>query len=310
MSKTRQTAEQHPWNPELRGQYTSQITDCKSGEEILGSLKSIESEMGVIPDIKQFTFAIRKAASLSDYSTSFRIFETAKELQRVDVSLYTLMIWVCAQQRTVQSLTVGMDLFVEMQEVYSLTPSISIYNQLLSLCVKTREFGRGKAIWKDLNLQKKADDAVTPDISSYNIMMDLHCKSGSLDRAVAMFEGLQNGKYFDLRPNYHIFTTLITAFSELQKIETAEKLFHRAMRSLYVATAEHNAKHQKEILILTQCLLNGYANIGNVDRCVDVVTNVIDRNHPQYVWTHFPAPNVPMFTSVLKACYLCSSIPV
>ena len=113
------------------------------------------------------------------------------------------MIWVCSQQRTVQSLGVGMDLFVEMQEVYSLTPSISIYNQLLSLCVKTREFNRGKAIWRDLNQQNKVkgtgidevDGAVTPDISSFNIMMDLYCKSGAMDRAVALFEGLQNGKF-------------------------------------------------------------------------------------------------------------------
>ena len=50
---------------------------------------------------------------------------------------------------------------------------------------------------------------------------------------------------FDLQPNYHIFTTLIVAFSEHHQIETAEKLFHRAMKTLYIATEEHNADHQK-----------------------------------------------------------------
>ena len=38
-----------------------------------------------------------------------------------------------------------------------------------------------------------------------------------------------------------------------------------------------------------------------MDRCVDLVTNVIDRKHPDYDWSHFPVANVPMFTSILKA---------
>eukprot|EP01084_Bolivina_argentea_P221976 375830_1 len=105
LSKKKQMAElSNPWKPEFVGTYTKKMDECRSGDDILKALKQIEHEMDLIPDTKQFVNAIRKAASLRDYSVCFKIFDTAKTLHQVDVHLYTAMIWNCCQQRTVSSL--------------------------------------------------------------------------------------------------------------------------------------------------------------------------------------------------------------
>ena len=315
LSKKKQMTElSNEWNPQFQGKYTKKMETCKSSDDIMVALKEIETELGSIPDTVQYVNAIKKAASIKQYSTCFKIFETAKELQRVDLSLYGIMIWVCAQQRSAISLDKGLNLFIEMQEVYSLTPSITIYNQLLALCVKTLEYDKGKYIWKDLrnnyhknrnqlSLSKNKQDLefATPNISTYNILIDLYIKCDEIHKSVEIYEGLLNGKYGDLKPNYVIYTTLITGFGKYKKTETTEKLFDKCMKDCYLNTKEHNETNHKQLIILTQCLLDGYANIGNVDKCVDIINNMIDKKHDKYDWTYYPNPNCQMFTCVLKA---------
>merc|ERR1712228_1026744 len=216
-------------------------------------------------------------------------------VQRVDVSLYTAMIWVCSQQRSSASLQNGVNLFIEMQEIYSLTPSISSYNQLMSLCLKTMEYNKARHILSDLQYKNSAN--VTPNIQTYNLMMDLFIKTGKIHKAVDIFHNLLHGKYGDLKANYVIYTTLIRGFCEVQKIEIAQKLFDNAMNKIYENTAQHSADHNKAICVMTQCLLNGFANIGAVDEIVDFLKNQMSNN----VRPHFPQPNGQMFTCILKA---------
>ena len=295
MKKKQMNESSNEWRPTFAGKYSVKMSKCKSVDEIFEILKQIECEIGTLPDMISYINAIRKAADLKDYSGCFRVFESAKSVQRVDVSLYTAMIWVCSQQQNIRN---GINLLVEMQTIYSLTPSISIFNQLLSLCLKTMEYGKAKQILKDL----KNSTQTAPNIRTYNLMMDLRIKSGEIHKAVSIFENLQNGKYGDLKPNYVIYTTLIRAFCEEEKIETAQKLFDDAMRKMYQNTAEHTATHKKEIMVMTQCLLNGFANIGAVDETVEFIKAIMDKStHKQLDFTHFPFPNGQMFTCILKA---------
>ena len=314
LNKKKQMTElSNEWNPQFQGKYTKKMESCKSSDDILQTLTDIETELGSIPDCLQYVNAIKKSASIREYSTCQKIFETAKELQKVDVNLYGIMIWVCSQQRTTQSLDKGLELFIEMQQVYSLTPSITIYNQLLALCVKMLEYDKGRYIWKDLknNYHKQNSlgqarnrekiEFAIPNISTYNILMDLYCKSDEMHKAVEIYKGLLDGKYGGLKPNYVIYTTLITAFGKYKQIDTAEKLFDKCLNDCYLNTKQHNDDNYKQLLILTQCLLDGYANIGNVDKCVDIINNMIEKKHDKYDWTHYPNPNCQMFTCVLKA---------
>ena len=190
----------------FQGQYTRHMAECQSGADIITALKRIECEMDTLPDTKQYINAIRRAVALREYKTCFEIFAVAKELQVIDLSLFGTMIWVCAQQRSVRSLNTGLALFVEMQEVYSLRPSISIYNQLLALCINTLSYPQGKQLWHKL----RQHQTISPDLSTYNLAMDLHCKAGEMHVAVAIFEKLLQGKLGDLRPNYVIFRSQFT----------------------------------------------------------------------------------------------------
>ena len=90
------------------------------------------------------------------------------------------------------------------------------------------------------------------------------------------------------------FSTLIAAFSKHGEMDTAERLFAKAMHMCYEDTEEHCRVNRKALLVLTQCLLDGYASLGRVDECVDVLRQAMERTHPQFEWNHFPTPNVHM----------------
>eukprot|EP01084_Bolivina_argentea_P046983 86538_1 len=84
LSKKKQTAEiSNEWNPQFLGKYTKKMETCKSGDDIMKTLKDIENEIDKIPDTIQYVNAIRKAASLREYNVCFKIFNIAKEYQKI-----------------------------------------------------------------------------------------------------------------------------------------------------------------------------------------------------------------------------------
>ena len=148
------------WNIESKdgdNQFTKLILKCKNGKDIERVKQEIIKQHGKIDQLS-YNSLIRQCASLQMYNQCWDLFEECKSKYCVNREIYSTMIFVCCYQsdsnniksQFEKSFENGIELFVEMQQVFSLHPTIEVYNNLLLLCSKFRDLKKAQYIWDQL----------------------------------------------------------------------------------------------------------------------------------------------------------------
>ncbi|KAK8693569.1 hypothetical protein V6N13_071146 [Hibiscus sabdariffa] len=209
-----------PFNALLTGLGRSR--DVKGMIAVLAEMK----ESDIKPDVVTYGILINQLCKLLSIDDAMEVFNKISEESgsdghsiEADVVIYnTLIDGLCKVGRVEE----GLQLMERMKSAQGLVPDTITYTCLIDGFCKAGEIERGKEL-----IDKMIEDGVLSN-ASLNIFVDVMCRHGRINSAIELFNDMQ-GK--GLKGNAVTYTTLITAFCDVDNFDKAIDLFDQMLRS-------------------------------------------------------------------------------
>eukprot|EP01083_Nonionella_stella_P001073 3096_1 len=238
--------------------------------------------------------AIRKCISMDNLELCWRLFEYAKSKFIVDADVYGQMLWILNHsdiyRNEQKALQIYRQLMNEMESL-NIKPNFRLLTAIFSCLTRYQLWDEAHDLWQKLKDAQHELLLITPVWNSYVHLNIKQCliepkdNQAHLTTVLQLLDEMYN--VYQVKPNDITYGSVISAVSKLLKRTNKFK-------GMNGDTASHNDVDYIEVgeHLFEQCrvitghdpysnvyatMIDLYSNVGNVDRCVELLNIIIDK---------------------------------